>query len=75
MEELPEIVTRGFIYQDEIGEVISSAKEFIRDNLNTIDLKGLDNNEVKAEIRRYSTNYFFKHTKRKPVILALLVRE
>ena len=75
VEELPEIVTRGFIYQDEIGEVISSAKEFIRDNLNTIDLKSLDNNEVKAEIRRYSTNYFFKHTKRKPVILALLVRE
>ena len=75
VETLPEIVSRGFIYQDEAGEVLSEAKTFIKENLNKYDLKDLENNEIKSDIRRLSTNYFSKHTGRRPVIIALVVRE
>ena len=68
----PDIISRGFIYQDEASEIITDAREAIFNNLNNLDLKSLDNNELKATIRKVSTNYFFKKTKRKPVVLSIV---
>ena len=75
VETLPEIVSRGLVYQDEVGEIISEAKAFVKDGVNKLDLTGLDTNEIKANIRKIATNYFFKKTKRRPVVLALVVEE
>ncbi|MBQ3214439.1 MAG: ribonuclease J [Clostridia bacterium] len=68
----PDIISRGFIYQDEASEIITEARETIFKNLNNLDLKSLDNNELKATIRKVSTNFFFKKTKRKPVVLSIV---
>ena len=70
---LPEIISRGFIYQEEASDIIAEAKETIAQNLSNYDLKAMDLNEIKAIIRKVSTNYFFKKTKRKPMILSVVV--
>lgn len=70
---LPEIISRGFIYQEEASDIIAEAKETIAQNLSNYDLKAMDLNEIKATIRKVSTNYFFKKTKRKPMILSVVV--
>ncbi len=76
LDSLPEIVSRGFIYQEEASDVIKEARETIAKNLsNNYDLKTLDNQELKAAIKKVSTNYFFKKTKRKPMILSIVVEQ
>jgi len=70
---VPEIISRGFIYQDEANSIISEAKEFIFNYLNNLDIKSMDPNELRATIRKASTNYFFKNTKRKPMILSVVI--
>ena len=69
----PDIISRGFIYQAEASDIISEAKETILKNLNNQDLKSMDQNELKAAIRKISTNFFFKKTKRKPMILSIII--
>lgn len=69
----PEIISRGFIYQEEAGDIITEAKATIFKNLNEHDLKSLDLQELKNTIRKVATNYFFKKTKRKPMILSVVV--
>ncbi len=69
----PDIISRGFVYQDEASDIIKEAKEFIYDKLSDLDLKSMDKAEIRANIRKVSTNFFFKHTKRKPVILSVIV--
>lgn len=71
----PDIISRGFIYQDEASDIISEAKTFILNGLNKLDIKALEPNEIKMAIRRVSTNFFFKKTKRKPMILSILVEK
>lgn len=71
--EEPEIISRGFIYQEEAGNIITDAKTFIFKTLSSYDLKEMDGQELKNTIRKVATNYFFKNTKRKPVILSVVV--
>ena len=71
--EEPEIVSRGFIYQEEAGDIISEAKSFIFKTLSSYDLKEMDNQELKNTIKKIATNYFFKNTKRRPMILSIIV--
>ncbi len=68
----PEIISRGFIYQAEATDIISEAKETIFKNLKNTDLKSLDSAELRNTIRKVSTNFFFKKTKRKPMILSIV---
>lgn len=69
----PDIISRGFVYQDEASDIIKDAKEFIYEKLSDLDLKAMDKAEIRTNIRKISTNFFFKHTKRKPVILSVIV--
>jgi len=69
---MPDIVSRGFIYQDEASDIIAEAKEAIYKNLSNQDLKSMDNNEVRNAIRKVSTNFMFKKTKRKPMIISII---
>ena len=69
-----DIISRGFIYQAEASDVIAVAREDVTNLLNNnYDLKALDLNELKATIRKVATNYLFKKTKRKPVVLSIVV--
>ena len=68
----PEIISRGFIYQAEASDIIAEAKETIFKNLKNADLKSQDSVELRNTIRKVSTNFFFKKTKRKPMILSIV---
>ncbi|MDR0850334.1 MAG: ribonuclease J [Christensenellaceae bacterium] len=72
IENGPEIISRGFIYQEEAGELISEAKEALRSQLEKMELKGLDVAEVKAAVRKVASGYFFKKTKRRPMIITIV---
>ena len=71
--DLPDIISKGFIYQEEASDIVSEAREVIFKNLNNLDIKSMEPNELKNAIRKVSTNYFFKKTKRRPVILSIVV--
>ena len=68
----PNIISRGFIYQDEASELIKDAKEVILNALQSIDVKALDLNELKMSVKKIASTYFFKKTKRKPMILTIV---
>ena len=69
----PDIISRGFIYQAEATEIINEARKGIFNALSKIDLKPMDMNELRATIRKTSTNFFFKRTKRRPLIISIVV--
>jgi ribonuclease J len=68
----PTLISRGFIYQDEASEIITEAKEVIANGLANIDAKAMDSNELKQSIKKIAANFFFKKTKRKPMIITII---
>lgn len=68
----PTLISRGFIYQDEANDVITEAKEVIAKGLANLDAKSMDNNELKMSIKKIASNFFFKKTKRKPMIISII---
>lgn len=68
----PTLISRGFIYQDEANDVITEAKEVIANGLANLDAKSMDNNELKQNIKKIASNFFFKKTKRKPMIISII---
>lgn len=68
----PEIISRGFIYQDEASELITEARDVVVSAMQGMDLKSLDPNIIKQMVKKTLSTYFFKKTKRRPMILAIL---
>ena len=72
MVGLPEIVAKGFVYQSEANDIISASRELIAQKLAELDIKEMDSQELKSNIRKISQAVFFKQTKRKPVVISLV---
>ena len=70
--EEPEIISRGFIYQDEASELISEGRKVIFEALGKIDLKGMEQQDIKNFIKKTAQSFFFKKTKRRPMIISVL---
>lgn len=68
----PDIISRGFVYALEANDLVTQAKKGIFNALNKIDLKAMDANELRATIRKVSTHFFFKQTKRRPLIISIV---
>ncbi|MDD4275856.1 MAG: ribonuclease J [Clostridia bacterium] len=71
----PDIITRGLIYSAEASNMVTEAKESITDALKELDLKQIDRLELKSIIRKALTVYFFKKTKRRPMILPIILEQ
>lgn len=69
----PEIVSRGFIYPSEYGDLIKEAKEVVLNALQTSNEAKIEISEMKNIIKRTLTNLFFKKTKRKPMIIPMIM--
>ena len=69
----PDIISRGLIYQDEASELITQAKAFITKGLEDVDLKAMDTPEIKALVKKVATSFFSKKTKRRPMIVTIIV--
>ena len=69
----PEIVTRGFVYEKESEELLGNAQAQLRDYLDARNSKDItDIHRCKNIIRDFLGDYFWKNTKRKPMILPII---
>ncbi len=68
----PFIITRGVVYQDEAEAFVQDAKAAIIASLKEQDLRGVEPAVIKNTIRRNISNFIFKRTKRRPMILTIV---
>lgn len=68
----PDIISRGLVYANE-DALIKEAKQTIVDSINSAPEKQTDWSIVKNDVRRVLGNFFFKKTKRRPMILTIVI--
>ena len=70
----PDIVSRGFVYVKESEELMARAKKVAETALDkAISKGGRDFAAIKNAVRDDLTKFFFKETKRKPMILTIIM--
>jgi ribonuclease J len=70
----PDIVSRGFVYMRESGELIEECKKRIKEALARVRERGVvEWGAVRSAIRETLGNYLFEQTHRQPMILPMLV--
>ena len=68
----PFIITRGVVYADEQESFVQDAKACIIASLKESDLRGVEPSVIRASLRRNISNFIFKSTKRRPMILTIV---
>lgn len=70
----PDIVSRGFVFEDESQEYLDETKKIVLDLLAGMAPEVLNDwGEVKQEVRRVLRRFFNKTIERRPVILPLIL--
>ena len=68
----PFIITRGVVYADEQESFVQDAKASIIASLKETDLRGVEPAVIRASLRRNISNFIFRRTKRRPIILTFV---
>ena len=73
----PEIVSRGFVYVREAEELMDEAREIVADSINKSLLSrgSLDRMELKTKVKDDLSKFLYAKTKRKPMILPIIMNE
>jgi ribonuclease J len=70
----PDIISRGFVFEDESQEFMDETKKVVLDTLAAHNMEVMgDWNEVKMEVRRILRRFFNKTIERRPVILPVIM--
>ena len=70
----PDIITRGFIYAKESEELINESKDIIRRELeNCLDNRIIEWYVLKANMKKALEKYLYEKTKRRPIILPIIM--
>ena len=70
----PDVVTRGFVYVRESEEILKDIKEISRETMeNCIDNRILQWSHIKTEIRNKVSSLIYYKTKRRPMIVPIIV--
>lgn len=70
----PEITSRGFVYLKEADELMIEAQAVARDAIDSTLARGVgDWNKIKSQVREDLGDYFWKKTKRRPMILPMIL--
>ncbi len=70
----PDIVSRGFVFEDQKGDIIDQAKVIVMEILDEIESPAhIDRAELAPEIKRKLKRYFFKVIERSPMILPIII--
>jgi len=70
----PDIVSRGFVFEDESQDYLDAARQVVTDTLSQLNAEVMgDWNEVKQEVRQGLRRFFKKTIERRPVILPLIL--
>lgn len=70
----PDIISRGFVYMRESGDLISEAQELLTAHLQKIMLRSsLQWSEIKNEVNEILAPFLYEKTRRKPMILPIIM--
>ena len=70
----PDIVSRGFVYVKESEELMTQARIVAESSLNKIlSKKNSDHTQIKTAVRDDLAKFIYKETKRKPMILPIIM--
>ena len=70
----PDIITRGFVYVKESGDLMEELHDIAEKAVyDCVDQGITDWSTVKASIKSSLSNYLFRHTKRNPMILPVIM--
>ena len=70
----PDIISRGFVYVRESEELMDQAKQIVRDVLDECESKQItDWSTLKSNMRDELREFLFEKTKRKPMILPIIM--
>ena len=70
----PDIFSRGFVFEEESGELLDEAKSVIIKHLEKARLEPkTEEVDIKMEIRRALKSFFYKTIRRKPIILPIVI--
>ena len=69
----PGIISRGFVYMRESEELLNGAKEIVNRILDGYEGRMYDYNSIKADIKYEVEKYLFEKTRRRPMILPVLM--
>lgn len=70
----PDIVSRGFVYVREAEELMESVRAIAQDSLERCFTDGMtDWNEIKTRVRDELADFIYSKTKRKPMILPVIL--
>ena len=69
----PFIITRGVVYQDEAEVFVQDTRNMIISSLKEQDLRGADPAIIRNVVKRNVSNFIFRRTKRKPMVLTIVL--
>jgi ribonuclease J len=70
----PEITSRGFVYIKEADEMMKNAVGVVEDVLDSCRERGTtDRNRIKSVVRDNLSDFFWKKTQRRPMILPMII--
>lgn len=70
----PDIISKGFIHDETSAEMLEEARERVLDSLRQVAAEEVgDTNILKQRVRRTLGRYFFEVTKRKPIIIPVIM--
>ena len=70
----PEIVSRGFVFEDESQEYLQTAREMVREALGELSIEFLaDRDEVRQLVRQTLKRFFKKSIERRPMVLPVIL--
>ena len=71
----PEIITRGFIYVKESGDLMKELQNVAYDAAESVSRKrSRDDGELKGAVKSAVSSYLFKNTKRSPMVIPVVTR-
>ncbi len=71
----PEIITRGFIYVKESGDLMNELQSIAADAAESVSRKrSRDPGELKGVVKSAVSNYLFKNTRRSPMVIPVVTR-
>ncbi len=71
----PEIITRGFIYVKESGDLMKDLQGVALDAAEGVTRRrGRDDGELKGAVKAAVSSYLFKNTKRSPMVIPVVTR-
>jgi ribonuclease J len=70
----PDIISRGVLFEEKMGQVLEQAKEVIREALEGVSLDSkTDDLAVEEVVRRALKRFFRKEMDRRPVIIPVII--